>query len=84
MVRATAEREKTELLAEAYEQAQIDRGQGDATAAAIYAKAYNKDPDFYQFYRSLDAYKATFSSKADVLVLEPDSEFFEFMNKSGN
>ena len=64
--------------AEAFREAEEIRGQGDAEAASIYAAAYNKDPEFYSFYRSLQAYRESFSSKSDVLVLDPDSEFFRF------
>jgi membrane protease subunit HflC len=77
-IRAEADRKRTVLLAEAYSEAEQIRGEGDATAAGIYATAYNKDPDFYGLYRSLNAYKKTFASKDDILVVEPDSEFFKY------
>ncbi len=81
-IRADADRQKTVLLAEAFREAETLRGEGDAGAAAIYARAYNKDPEFYSFYRSLDAYKSTFGSKGDVMVVEPDSEFFKYLKSA--
>jgi modulator of FtsH protease HflC len=81
-IRANADRERTVILANAYRQSQILRGQGDAKAAEIYAKAYNKDPSFYAFYRSLEAYRQSFSGKNDVLLLEPNSQFFRFFNNA--
>lgn len=77
-IRADADRQQRVILAEAFREAEEIRGQGDAQAAAIYAKAYNKDPEFYSFYRSLQAYRESFDSKSDVLVLDPQSEFFRF------
>jgi len=58
------------------------RGDGDAIAAATYAAAFNQDPEFYSFYRSLDAYRKTFGAGGDVMLIEPDSEFFKYMNQS--
>lgn len=81
-IRADSDRQKQEILAEAFRKAEMLRGQGDATAAEIYANAYGKDPEFYRFYRSLSAYKDSFSSKDDVLVVQPDSEFFRYFNSS--
>jgi membrane protease subunit HflC len=81
-IRASADRQKQEILAEAYRTAETDRGEGDAKAAEIYAKAYGKDPEFYRFYRSLNAYKSSFNDKEDVFVVQPDSEFFRYMNSS--
>mgnify|MGYP000141277177 CR=1 FL=1 len=81
-IRAGADRKRTVLLAEAYDQAQTIRGDGDAKASEIYAKAYKKNPEFYSFYRSLEAYRNSFSSKNDVMVLEPDSDFFSYFKKS--
>ena len=81
-IRAGADRQKQEILAEAFRTAEQDRGEGDAKAAEIYAKAYGKDPEFYRFYRSLNAYKSSFNSKEDVFVVQPDSEFFRYMNSS--
>lgn len=81
-IRADADRQRRVLLAEAYREAEETRGDGDAQAAAIYAKAYTQDADFYAFYRSLLAYRESFSSKSDVLVLDPKNEFFRFLDKS--
>ena len=80
-IRADADRQRTVISAEAYKDAQEMRGFGDAGAAEIYAKAYNSDPEFYDFYRSLDAYKSAFNSKNDVLLLNPDTEFFKYFVK---
>jgi membrane protease subunit HflC len=77
-IRAEADRQRTVILADAYREAEKIRGEGDAAATDIYAKAYNKDPDFYAFYRSLDAYKASFDNKSDVLVIQPNTEFFKY------
>jgi len=77
-IRAEADRNKTVTLANAYREAEQTKGEGDATAANIYAKAYNKDPEFYAFTRSLKAYTETFQSN-DVLLLKPDSDFFRYM-----
>ncbi|HEY8522071.1 MAG TPA: protease modulator HflC [Gammaproteobacteria bacterium] len=78
-IRAEAERERTVILAEAYRDAERIRGAGDARAAEIYAAAYGKDPQFFSFYRSLQAYREAIGSERDVLVLEPDSEFFQYL-----
>ncbi|OED37346.1 HflC protein [Chromatiales bacterium (ex Bugula neritina AB1)] len=77
---ADAERQRSVLLAEAYNESQQIRGLADAEAAEIYANAYGKDPEFYALYRSLNAYKTTFSGKNDVLLIKPDSEFFKYFN----
>ncbi|MDH5778944.1 MAG: protease modulator HflC, partial [Gammaproteobacteria bacterium] len=77
-IRADADRQVTVLKAEAYSKSQKVRGSGDAKASEIYARAYNRNPEFYSFYRSLDAYRQAFSREDDVLVLEPDSEFFDY------
>lgn len=82
-IRADADRQRTVTLAEAYRQAESIRGEGDAKAAAIYAQAYGKNPEFYAFYRSLNAYKNTLNSRSDTLVLEPDSEFFKYFKGAG-
>lgn len=79
---ADAERQRSVLLAEAYNESQRIRGEADAEAAEIYAKAYGKDPDFYEMYRSLNAYKTTFSGKNDVLLIKPDSQFFKYFNSA--
>ncbi|WP_263261582.1 protease modulator HflC [Pseudomonas sp. RIT-PI-S] len=81
-IRADADRQRRVLLAEAYRESEEVRGDGDAQAASIYAKAYSQDPEFYAFYRSLQAYKQGFSSKGDVLVLDPSSDFFRFMERA--
>ncbi|MBL1277057.1 MAG: protease modulator HflC [Ectothiorhodospiraceae bacterium] len=77
-IRAEADRQRTVLIADAFRDAEILRGEGDASATSIYAKAYGKDVEFYSLYRSLNAYKRTFSSKNDILVIEPNSEFFKY------
>jgi modulator of FtsH protease HflC len=78
-IKADAERQREVILAEAYRDAQKIRGEGDAKASALYAEAFGRDPQFAQFYRSLDAYRASFRSKSDVLVVDPSSEFFKAM-----
>lgn len=80
-IRASADRERTIELANAYRDAEQLRGAGDAEAAGIYASAYQKDPEFYSFMRSLNAYKQSFSSKGDVMLVAPDSDFFKYLNK---
>ncbi len=78
-IRADADRQKIVLEAEAYREAEVTRGEGDAKAAAVYAQAYNRDPEFYAFTRSLKAYEETFNGSEDVLLLKPDSDFFKYM-----
>ncbi len=78
-IRADADRQKAVLEANAYRDAQQVRGEGDALAAKIYADAYNKDAEFYSFYRSLNAYKEAFGQQGDIMVLKPDSEFFRYL-----
>ncbi len=78
-IRADADRQQRVILAEAFREAEQIRGDGDAQAAAIYAEAYQKDPEFYSFYRSLQAYRESFASKSDILILDPDSEFFKYL-----
>ncbi|HKE40528.1 MAG TPA: protease modulator HflC [Casimicrobiaceae bacterium] len=82
-IRADADRQREVILADAYKQAQKIKGEGDAKASAIYAAAYGQNPEFYSFYRSLEAYKATFKSKNDMLVLDPSSDFFQFLKQPG-
>jgi modulator of FtsH protease HflC len=82
-IRADADRQREVILADAYKQAQSVKGDGDAKAAALYGDAFGKDPSFAQFYRSLDAYKASFTGKSDVMVLDPSSDFFKAMRGSG-
>lgn len=78
-IEADADRQEAVLLVEAYRDAERIRGEGDAQAAAIYAAAYTKDEEFYSFTRSLNSYRQTFSSKNDVMLLEPDSEYFRYL-----
>ena len=82
-IRADADRQRTVILADAYKQAQKTKGEGDAKAAATYAAAYGVNPEFYAFYRSLEAYRATFRGKSDVMVLDPSSEFFRYFKSQG-
>ena len=81
-IRATADKDKTIILADAYREAEETRGLGDAKATATYAEAYTKDPEFYDFTRSLKAYQATFQSKGDILIIDPDSDFFKYLDNS--
>ncbi|MCH8257471.1 MAG: protease modulator HflC [Proteobacteria bacterium] len=81
-IRADADRQREVVLAEAYSNAEQIRGEGDAQAAATYAAAYNKDKEFYRFYRSMSAYQRTFSNKSDILLVNPNSDFFRYLNKS--
>ena len=80
-IRAVADRESTVIMAEAYKDAEKIRGEGDAKSAEIYAKAYQQDPDFYAFYRSLNAYRNSLGKPGDVMVLEPKSEFFSYFKQ---
>jgi membrane protease subunit HflC len=82
-IRADAERQREVTIANAYRDAQKIKGEGDAEAARVYGEAFGKDPQFAQFYRSLDAYKASFARKSDVMVLDPSSEFFKVMRGAG-
>lgn len=81
-IRADADREKVVIEANAYKEAEETRGEGDARAAAIYAAAYGKDQEFYAFLRSLNAYQSSFSNKGDVLLVDPDSDFFRYLNQA--
>ena len=81
-IRANADRRRTVILAEAYQDAQRVRGQGDAQAAETYAKAYEEDIEFYNFYRSLNAYRNTFRARDDILIVEPEGKFFRYFNGS--
>lgn len=81
-IRAEADRQREVLLAEAQKEAEIRRGQGDAAAADIYAKAYSKNKDFFQFYRSLAAYRQSFKDDKSLMILSPDSEFFQYFKKT--
>lgn len=80
-IRAAADRERTIELANAYRDAEELRGEGDAEAAKIYAAAYQENPEFYSFVRSLNAYKQSFSNKGDIMLLEPDSDFFRYLKQ---
>ena len=79
-IQAFADKERTIILANAYRDSEKIRGEGDAISASNYAKAYNQDVDFYSFYRSLESYKKSFNEQGDILVLNPDSEFFRHFN----
>jgi membrane protease subunit HflC len=84
-IQAVAERQRTVLLAEANRDAEITRGEGDARSTDIYAQAYGKNEEFYEFYRSMNAYRNALANQQDILVLEPDSEFFKYFNgEAGN
>ncbi|MDD3608871.1 MAG: protease modulator HflC [Halothiobacillaceae bacterium] len=80
-ITADADRQREEILAEAYRESQSTRGEGDAKASEIYAAAYGQDPEFFAFYRSLNAYSQAFDSREDLLVLQPDSPFFRYMRE---
>lgn len=82
-IRADADRQREVILAKAYRNAQQIKGAGDAEAANIYAEAFQRNPEFYAFYRSLEAYKQSFRNKGDMMVLEPTSEFFRYLKDSG-
>ena len=82
-IRAAAERSRTEILADAERDALRVRGEGDAAATQIYAKAYSKDPEFYAFYRSLQAYERSLGKDGDLLVITPDGEFFKYLKDPG-
>ena len=80
--KSTADKERTIILANANKDSEIIRGEGDAKAAEIYANAYNQDPEFYAFYRSIDAYRNSIGTSNDIMVIDPDNEFFQYLNKS--
>jgi modulator of FtsH protease HflC len=82
-IRADADRQREVILAEAYRKAQEVKGEGDAKASAIYATAFQPNPEFYSFYRSIEAYKQSFKNKGDMMVLEPNSEFFKYLKNPG-
>ena len=82
-IRADADRQREIIVANAYRDAQKIKGDGDAQATAIYGQAFSQNPEFYSFYRSLEAYRGSFKNKNDVLVVEPNSEFFKYMKGSG-
>jgi modulator of FtsH protease HflC len=83
-IRADADKQREVIIAEAFKEAQKIKGDGDALAAEIYSSAYNKNPEFYAFYRSQEAYKNSFKSKSDVMVLDPKSDFFKYMRSAGS
>ena len=82
-IRAEADKEREVIIANAYKEAQRIKGEGDAKAAAAYAQAYSQNPEFYAFYRSLEAYRASFKDRSDVLVVEPNSDFFKYLKGPG-
>jgi membrane protease subunit HflC len=82
LIKSTADKDRTILLANAYRDGQIIRGEGDARSADIYATAYTQDPEFYAFYRSIDAYRKSVGKQGDVLVIDPNNEFFRYLNDS--
>ncbi len=82
-IRAEADKERAVIIANAYNEAQRVKGEGDAKASAVYAQAFGKNPEFYAFYRSLEAYRSSFKNRSDVLVLEPNSEFFKYLKGPG-
>lgn len=82
-IRADADRQRVVILADAYRESQKVKGDGDAKASSIYAQAYGVNPEFYAFYRSLEAYRAGFKNKSDVLVMEPTSDFFKYFKTPG-
>jgi membrane protease subunit HflC len=82
-IKADADRQREIIVAEAYRDAQKVKGEGDAKAAAIYAQAFGLNPEFFAFYRSMDAYRNVFKSKSDVMILEPNSDFFKYLKNSG-
>jgi membrane protease subunit HflC len=81
-IRADADKQREVVLAQAYRDAERIKGEGDAKASAIYARAYEQNAEFYAFYRSLEAYKKSFRNKSDVLVIEPNSEFFKYLKNA--
>ncbi len=81
-IRASADRKRTVILANAYKESQESRGEGDAKAAEIYAGAYGKNTKFYDFYRSMEAYRKSFNNKRDLMVLDPNSEFFKYFGNA--
>src|SRR5690606_25870238 len=81
-IRADAERQREVMIATAYRDAQIQRGQGDAEASRLFAEAFGKDPEFAAFYRSLEAYRASFNSRGDLLVLDPKADFFRYFRQA--
>ena len=83
-IRADADRQRTVILAEAFREAEKIKGEGDAKASAIYSEAFGKNPEFYKFYRSLEAYRASFKAQGDVLVIDSNSEYFKYFKNPGS
>ncbi|VXC75478.1 protease modulator HflC [Massilia sp. 9I] len=83
-IRADADRQRTVIIAEAFREAEKIKGDGDAKATAIYAESFGKNPEFAKFYRSLEAYRATFKNRGDVMVVDPNSEFFKYFKQPGS
>jgi membrane protease subunit HflC len=83
-IKADADRQKQVIVAEAYRDAQRIKGEGDAQATRIYAEAFGRNPEFYSFYRSLEAYRASLRNRSDVMVLEPSSDFFKYLKNPGH
>lgn len=83
-IRADAERDRDIIITQAYKEAQVIKGQGDAKASRIYADTFSKDKEFYDFYRSLEAYRKSFSSKDDIMVLDANSDFFKYLRSPEN
>lgn len=82
-IRAEAERERDQILADAYRKAQVIKGEGDGKASSIYASSFGTNPEFYSFYRSLEAYRSSFKNKQDVMVVDPSSDFFKYFRSAG-
>jgi membrane protease subunit HflC len=82
-IRADADRQRVVILAEAYREAETARGLGEAKATQIYGQAFGQNPEFYKFYRSLEAYRASFKNRSDVMVIDPNSEFFKYFKSTG-
>ncbi|MCX8086827.1 MAG: protease modulator HflC [Rhodocyclaceae bacterium] len=82
-IRADADKQREVIIAEAYREAQKIKGEGDAKAAAIYAKAFGENPEFYAFYRSLEAYRQSFANKNDLLIVDPSADFFKYLRSGG-
>ncbi len=82
-IKADADRQRQVIVAEAYREAQRTKGEGDAQAARIYAEAFNRNPEFYSFYRSMEAYRQSLRSKSDVMVVDPSSDFFKYLKSPG-
>jgi modulator of FtsH protease HflC len=82
-IKADADRQRQVIVAEAYRDAQRTKGEGDAQAAKIYAEAFNRNPEFFSFYRSMEAYRQSLRNKSDVMVLDPSSDFFKYLKSPG-